>query len=91
MKKEEAKNQCSNSFGIASVILGILAVNFASVFGIVPGILGLIFGIKQNKISRNNWGKWGIILSLIALILSVLVIVLNLWLAKNAGLFSING
>ncbi len=68
-----------NSFGIASVILGILslvcalAIIFGSLAGIILAIISLIFALKQRKIAKNSWAKWGIALSIIGLILNIVV------------------
>jgi len=68
--------EADNSFGIASVILGILSIVLASVPGIIFGIIGLFFASKQKKIHANKWSKAGFILAIIGIILSVVVIYL---------------
>ncbi|MFH1425639.1 MAG: hypothetical protein ABIG28_02850 [archaeon] len=70
MKKED------NSFGIAAVLLGILSIVFASANGVIFGIIGLIFANKQQKVSKNKWGKNGKILSIIGIILSIILIII---------------
>ncbi len=87
MKKEEIKNHSvsgDNSFGVAAVVIGILSIVFASVNGIIFGIIGLAFSLKQKKSKKNPWSKWGAILSIIGIILSiVLIILLYLGFAPN--------
>lgn len=73
MKKEGC--ECTNSFGIASVVLGLVG----SVFGVLvlPGILsilGLIFGILQYKKEKNKWAIWGIVLSVLGIIISIIML-----------------
>jgi len=69
MKKED------NSFGVAAVILGILSIMFASINGIILGVIALIFAKKQQKRSPNSWGKNGKILSIIGIILSIIIMI----------------
>jgi uncharacterized BrkB/YihY/UPF0761 family membrane protein len=75
MKKEETKLS-SNNFGIASVILGILSIVLSLIIfiGLIIGALGLIFGLIQRKKSKNKWSLWGIILSVIGIIIGILFI-----------------
>jgi hypothetical protein len=70
MKKED------NSFGVAAVILGIFSIMFASLNGIILGIIALIFANKQQKLFPNHWGKYGKVLSIIGIILSLIVMVI---------------
>jgi uncharacterized membrane protein HdeD (DUF308 family) len=73
MKKRVSANQSSaNSFGTASVVLGIVSLVFPSYYGIVPGIVALIFALKQRNIGNNNWVLWGLILSVIGILLNLL-------------------
>jgi|WetSurMetagenome_2_1015567.scaffolds.fasta_scaffold174179_3 hypothetical protein len=88
MKKEEkGSTNYDNSFGVASVVLGILSVIFASILGILIGIIALVFSVRQAKINPNSWSKWGKILSIIGIVLSILTVVLLLTgLFANPGL-----
>ena len=64
-----------NSFGIASVVLGIVGSALgALVLPIIISITGLIFGIVQLKKEKNAWAIWGIVLSVLGIIISVYVI-----------------
>lgn len=75
MKKECECGCCNNSFGVASFILGLLSIVFGvALVGIIFGILGLIFGIVQYKKMKNAWAIWGIVLSGLGILISVLVI-----------------
>ncbi|MCM1157364.1 MAG: DUF4190 domain-containing protein [Bacteroidales bacterium] len=66
----------STGFAIASLVLGIVGI-FTSCccgFGIIPGILGIIFGCVQPKDPFNKkpgMAIAGIILSVVALLLSI--------------------
>ena len=83
MAKEETERQTSNNnCGIVSVILGILSIIFALNNGIILGIIGLIFGFQQKKKGKNKWSKAGIILNIIGIILSILILLAIIYIAK---------
>jgi heme/copper-type cytochrome/quinol oxidase subunit 2 len=75
MPKEDSKGD--NSFGVASVILGILAVLFSilPIYGIVLGIIGIVFACLQRKRANNKWALWGLILSIAGIVMSILIYV----------------
>lgn len=87
MKKEimEHKHPHENSFGTASVILSIFSILFSSppIYGVILGIVALIFSSKQSKVEKNKWSKWGKALAIIGIILSVIFFALFTWLARN--------
>ncbi len=64
----------STGFGIASLVLGIVSIVFCwvPVVGLVSGILGIIFSVKQRKISQNGIAIAGLVTSIIGLVLSAL-------------------
>ena len=82
--------------GTASLVLGIIALvislglgpaGFTSSF---PGILGIIFGaiaLKDSNEKQRNYGKAGLILSLIALAMGIIVTVACVGCASILGLF----
>ena len=78
MKKEDLAMHKDNSFGTASVVLGIISIIFSSIIGLILGIIGLIFALKQKKLSKNGWAKAGIILNVIGVILGIIVFVMAL-------------
>ena len=87
MKKEE--KSMDNSFGTASVILGILSITLSSLMGITLGIIGLVFSIKQKKKMENKWSDAGKILNIIGVILGVIVFTLALvYLLKSPDFLS---
>ncbi len=91
MKKEEMKVSSprtnDNSFGVASVVIGIVAIVFASLSGIVLGLVGLYFAMKQKSVNPNRWSRNGMILNIIALVVSLIVIGISVWYIQNASLF----
>ena len=75
--KEEVKKVCDNSFGVASVILGIMGiVSYGPGIPIILGIIGWVFANKQKKIMKNKWVMAGKILSIISIILGIIGIIL---------------
>lgn len=63
-----------NSFGIVGVVFGILSILSLSIGGVIMGIIGLIFSLKQKKVAANKWSKAGIILNIIGIIVGVIAI-----------------
>lgn len=78
-----------NSFGVASVILGILSIVsalglfmlfvYGPVAAIILSIIGLVFASKQKKIKNNEWARIGKILNIIGLVAGI---ILFAWLIK---------
>ena len=91
MKKEESKSVLhDNSFGVASVVLGILSVLLASLSGIILGIISLVFSQKQAINSANKWSRAGKILSIIGIIVGILTLVFIIFgITKNPELFNL--
>ena len=86
--KKEMDDSRSNSFGVASVILGIQSVVLPLLSplvlpALVFGIVGLKFSFTQQKISRNKWSKWGKILSIVGIILVILSVIAGAWISQN--------
>ena len=69
--------ESDNSFGVASVIFGILSVtlSFTVILGGFFGILAFIFALVQRKHSKNKWSTAGIVLSAIGVVLAVLMLI----------------
>ena len=76
-RKEVVKRSVSgdNSSGIVGVVFGILSLLTLSVPGVVMGIVGLLFSLKQNKVMKNKWSKAGIILNILGIILGIIAII----------------
>jgi len=88
MKKGVVSKTDNNSFGVASVILGIFSVLFAypPLYGLILGVTALVFAKKQRNRAANSWSKAGKILSIIGIILSVLLFIALLWITQNPEL-----
>ena len=77
--------EADNSFGIASVILGILSITtgvgvflvfpYGPFLGLILGIITLIFSLIQKKKSANAWSKAGLILGITGIVLNILLII----------------
>ncbi|MCH7568534.1 MAG: hypothetical protein IIA87_03860 [Nanoarchaeota archaeon] len=77
VKKEVVKKSVAvqeNSLGVAGVVFGILSVLSLSVGGIIMGIVGLVFSLKQSKLNKNKWSKAGIVLNIVGIILGIIAI-----------------
>ena len=61
-----------NSSGIVGVTLGILSIIISGTGGIVMGIVGFVFALKQGKKYKNSWSKAGIILNVIGIVLGII-------------------
>lgn len=66
--------KATSGSAITSLVLGIIGViiNFIPYIGATVNVIGLVFGVRANKISKSGIGTAGFILSLIGLVLSVL-------------------
>ena len=85
------KREVDNSFGIVGVILGLLSIIFIPVslgfFGmpvitLILGVVGLVFSLKQKKISKNGWAKVGVRLNLIGIVLSLAILIAGILLVR---------
>lgn len=77
--KKEVGLTTENSFGAASVILGIVGIALglfnSPVAGIALGIVGLVFSYKQHKYGQNRWSKAGRIMNIVSIAVGVFVII----------------
>ena len=76
VKKEVHSRFNDNGFGIAGVVFGVLSIVNLGFNGILIGIVGLFFGLKQKKIGQNKWSNAGIILNIIGIVLGIAIIIL---------------
>ena len=75
MNEEVGKTPGSS---IASLVLGLISLlcawfGWGALISIITGIIGIILGIKGNKIQQTGVGTAGIVLSIIGLVLSIIV------------------
>lgn len=68
MKKEMS----DNSSGVVGVVFGILSLFSLGIGGMVLGVVGLLFSIKQKKIEANKWSTWGFGLSVAGIVLGAI-------------------
>ncbi len=80
----------SNGYGIASLVLGIVSIVFCwvPVLGLVSGILGIVFSVKQKKILPNGIATGGLVTSIIGLVLSGLYTLFWIFFAATMGSFA---
>ena len=74
----------SNDLGLSSVILSIVSLSFifltfmaflAPLVGLVLSIIALVFALKQKKRNYNKWVKYGLILSIIGIVIHFLIVI----------------
>lgn len=75
MNEEVGKTPGSS---IASLVLGLISLlcawfGYGALISIITGIIGIILGIKGNKIQQTGVGTAGIVLSIIGLVLSIII------------------
>lgn len=86
MGKESVLISSENSYGLVAFIFGILSILsapaldififYGPIAGLILGILGIIFAVKQRSISKNKWSNWGLWLSIAGLVVNIAVFVL---------------
>lgn len=59
--------------GIAGIVLGCCCIPYGMVIGLVLGIVGLVLAIVGNKQSSSGIGTGGLVCSIIAIVLCVIV------------------
>lgn len=76
-----AKTKKKDSFGLASLVLGVLGIILFLTpgVGIICGILAIHFSGKQQKIGMTEQAKFGKITGIIGLIISSLYLILVLF------------
>ncbi len=77
------KKSSDNSFGTASVVLGILSITLSTVPGIILGIVAIVFANKQHKLEKNSWSRAGKLLGIIGIILGIIAVIAGLWIASQ--------
>jgi hypothetical protein len=77
-KKVKEPKVKGNSFGASGFTLGVLSVVSFGIIGLFMSVIGFIFCFVQQKKKPTKLGKAGLILNLLAFVLSVVYIV---WLA----------
>jgi uncharacterized membrane protein len=75
MSDKEGQKASDNSCGVVGVVFGILSIVSLSVGGVVMGVIGLIFSMKQKNKMPNKWSKAGTILSWIGIIIGIIAVV----------------
>ena len=87
MDKKELKED--GSPGVVSFIFGVLSLIFAvgvilgAPAGIFLSILGIIFSIVQFRRGKNTWAIWGLIFSIIGLIINTIILIWIIQLINN--------
>ena len=79
-KKEAGKKLKKNpeTNGLIGFVLGIISIIFIANNGLIVGIVGLAFSIRQQKTKPTREGKLGIILNTIGIILAIIMIIVTI-------------
>lgn len=64
--------------GIIGLTLGILSIVFLANNGIILGVIGLIFSLRQQKKNPTKLGRAGVITSIIGIICAIVFIIIML-------------
>lgn len=73
--------QKSDGMGIASLVLGIVAIVMScciTYVGLACGVVGIILGIMSNKKGKNNMATAGLVCSIIGVVLSIILIIVGI-------------
>lgn len=78
---------------IASLVLGLVSVVFCCAWylAIPAAIVGLVLGIKANKVVKTGLGTAGIVLSIIGLIVAVIWVIVVVIIGVSAGVMGALG
>jgi len=71
-----AEKEKTEGLGVSGFTIGVLAIIFSGWVGLIMAIVGFIFCMVQQKRHKTGLAKVGIIINIIAAILSVVVVVL---------------
>lgn len=79
MKKEMSEKlsptrEQDNSFGIASVVLALVAILSSVIPAIILSFIALGFAVKQKKVYPTRWATWGITLAILGLVFALVLI-----------------
>jgi len=66
----------SEIFGSSGFTIGVIGIVFSGWIGLILSFFGLIFSIAQQKRHKIGFGKAGVIVNLVGIVLSILIIVL---------------
>ena len=71
-----AEKEKTEGLGISGFTLGVIGIVFSGWVGLIFSVIGLIFCFVQQKGHKTRFGKAGVILNIIGIVLSILIIVL---------------
>lgn len=95
MAKEEKESKVKgNSLGASGFTLGIVALISLGYFGILLSLIGFFFCLFQQRGKKTKLGKAGMIINIIAFILSIVFIVylapmITNFLSQQSGMFPV--
>ncbi len=66
----------TEGLGISGFTLGVIGIVFSGWIGLILSVVGLIFCLVQQKNHKTRFGKTGLIVNIVGIVLSILIIVL---------------
>lgn len=78
-----ADEKKDDGLGISGFTLGIIGIVFAGIIGFIISVIGFSFCVIQQKKYKTKYGKRGIILNVIGIILSIAAVVASAVLFKT--------
>jgi hypothetical protein len=82
-KEKKEYHSSQEGFGIAGFVLSLLTIIFAGGFGILMGVIAIIFCMRQQKKHPMKLAKAGIIISIIGIVFSILYILAMIFLGST--------
>jgi len=88
---KQAMDSNDNSNGVVAVTMGLISIISALltsnlIAGIIFGVIGWIYAVKQTRQSYNSWARLGKILSIVGIVLGFIAIAVSVWVANALGL-----
>jgi uncharacterized membrane protein len=71
-----AEKEKTEGLGISGFTIGVLAMILSGWVGLIMAVVGLIFCLVQQKSHKTRFGKAGVIINIIAIVLSAAIIIL---------------
>lgn len=90
VEKTENIDNKSEGLEISGFTLGIIAIVFSGLVGIILSIIGFTLCMIQQKRKKNKLSKSGLILNVIAFVLGILLIILYSYIAPLLNQLPLN-
>jgi len=71
-----AEKEKTEGLGISGFTIGVMGIILSGWVGLIMSIVGLVFCLVQQKGHKTRFGKAGVIINIIGIVLSVAIIIL---------------